>query len=206
MGNLFSVVFISILAAISPGPDFVIVMRNSLSYSRKAGMMSALGISLALLIHLSYTLVGIGVLIAESPLLFQLIQYVGAFYLGYLGVKGVYHSFAAHSSWQFQKKPEDLLPLRSFLKQGFLTNLLNPKCTLFFMSLFSQFITSEIPWYVRGIYFGINWAIVFGWFLLLAYLVTGSVFFSKVQAFRIYIERVMGLALILLALKLIFFM
>jgi len=79
--NLLAVAVISLFAAISPGPDFFIVLRNSLSYSRKAGFLTALGVSLALIVHLTYTLVGLGVLIAESPVLYSLLKYTGVAYL-----------------------------------------------------------------------------------------------------------------------------
>ena len=93
LASLFAVAIVSLLAAVSPGPDFFVVLRNSLSYSRKAGLLTALGVSLALTVHLFYTLVGIGVLIAESPFLYSLLKYVGVGYLFYIGLSSLISSF-----------------------------------------------------------------------------------------------------------------
>ncbi len=89
LSNLLMVGGVSLIAAISPGPDFVIVTRNSLAYSRTAGQWTALGICLGLLVHLTYTLIGLAVLIVQSPMIYQLLTYSGAIYLGYLGITAI---------------------------------------------------------------------------------------------------------------------
>lgn len=201
--SLMTVAMVSALAAVSPGPDFFIVVKNSLSYSRRIGMLTALGVSLALLIHLSYTLVGIGILTAESSTLYKVLKYAGAGYLFYLGSKGVVASFKKQAPLHFMSVRESTeLPPLSALKQGFLTNLLNPKCALFFISLFSQFIFTDTPVSQKLSYAGLNWSITLGWFLLLSYLVTGKYLTSKIAHFRNLFDRVMGMILIALSLKL----
>ena len=87
MTELIAVITITLLAVISPGPDFAMVTRNSLMLSRRAGMLTALGIGLGVLVHVTYTLVGVGLLIQQSLWLFNAIKLVGAVYLIYLGVK-----------------------------------------------------------------------------------------------------------------------
>ncbi len=84
--SLLAIAFVSLIAAVSPGPDFFIVLKNSVSHSRKAGFLTTFGVSIALLVHLSYTLLGLGVVIAESPLLFAMIKYAGVGYLFYIGL------------------------------------------------------------------------------------------------------------------------
>ena len=81
-----TVALLNLLAAISPGPDFVMVVRNSLTYSRRSGIFTSLGISLALGIHLFYCAAGIGYLISTSVVLFTMIKLLGAGYLIYMGV------------------------------------------------------------------------------------------------------------------------
>lgn len=87
MTELIAVITITLLAVISPGPDFAMVTRNSLMLSRRAGVLTALGIGLGVLVHVTYTLVGVGLLIQQSLWLFNAIKLVGAVYLIYLGVK-----------------------------------------------------------------------------------------------------------------------
>lgn len=203
--NLFAITLVSLLAAISPGPDFCIVLRNSLLGSRKIGLSTALGVSSALIIHLAYTLIGIGILIAESPFLYALIKYAGVAYLFYIGLSGWVSSYKKADS--NEKKPEvDALQIsaqKAFV-QGFLTNLLNPKAALFFLSLFSQFVNPETPSILKLEYALINWSITLGWFLFLAIITTGDFLSGKMDRFRLYIDRIMGSALMLLSVKMLF--
>lgn len=202
--NLIAVAVVSFLAAISPGPDFFIVLKNSLSCSRKLGVLTALGVSTALIIHLSYTLIGIGLLIAESPFLFLILKITGVAYLFYIGLSGLLSSFKDSAlDLNYSHVNNQILPYQAFL-QGFLTNLLNPKAAIFFISLFSQFIDSATPIYLRVEYAAINWSITLSWFLFLSYLITTKGFIGKIHRFRIYIERFMGGALMLLGIKLLF--
>lgn len=207
LSSLFFVALVSLLAAISPGPDFCIVVRNSLSYSRRLGFLTSLGVSLALIIHLSYTLVGIGVLMTETSFAYKFVKYVGAVYLFYLGISGIVSSFRIRNSSSldvnYEKSSKEISSFTA-LKQGFLTNLLNPKAAMFFVSLFSQFITAETPVLLRIEFALINWSITLGWFLFLAFLITGKQFASRIERFRASIDRVMGGFLILLSLKLLF--
>lgn len=196
---------VSLLAAISPGPDFLIVVRNNLVYSRRSGYFTALGVSLALIIHLFYTLVGIGVLIAESPLIYNLIKYAGILYLFYLGVTSIYSSFkkTEELGLKYTKAEKDLLPLKA-IQQGFFTNLLNPKCALFFISLFSQLISPETPWIIRIEFALVNWSVTLSWFCFLSYIITGKFLASKMDRFRNSIDRIMGALLMLLSARMLF--
>lgn len=206
MNALFLIAGVSLLGAISPGPDFVIVVRNSLVYSRKIGFLTAFGVSLALIVHLSYTLIGIGVLIAESSLAYTLIKYIGAAYLFYLGFSGIISSYRITKSASLNlnyTKSANEIDYFTALKQGFFTNLLNPKAAIFFISLFSQFISVDTPLFLRAQFAFINLTITLAWFLFLSFLITGKYFTSRIDSFRSYIDRVMGAALILLSLKLI---
>lgn len=205
LSNLLAVAAVSLLAAISPGPDFAIVLRNSLSYSRLAGLLTALGVSLALIVHLCYTLIGLGVLIAESPFLYTLIKYTGVAYLFYLGLSSLIASFKQPSvlDLNYAHSMNQIAPFKA-LTQGFLTNLLNPKAAMFFISLFSQFIDANTPVILRLEYALINWSITLAWFLFLSYLITSKGFIGKINRFRIHIDRIMGGALMLLGLRLLF--
>jgi threonine/homoserine/homoserine lactone efflux protein len=132
LSNLALVAWIGLIGAISPGPDFVIVTKNSLTASRAAGLYTAIEVSLGVLLHLAYCLIGIQFALAESILLFNGIKYGGAAYLVYF--------LCASSSFKdkdFIQTKQELAPLKA-LWIGFLTNALNPKAILFFLSIFSQ--------------------------------------------------------------------
>lgn len=202
--SFLAIGFVSLIGAISPGPDFCIVLQNSLSHSRKAGLYAACGVSIGLLVHLSYTLVGLAVVIAESPFLYHCMTYIGVAYLFYIGLNNIIGSFKKSSSDadRFLKLENQISNFKSF-SQGFLTNLLNPKAALFFISLFSQFINPNTTILVRVELALINWVITISWFLFLAYLVTTEKILGKMDHFKVYVNRVMGSVLISLGLKLL---
>lgn len=194
-----TVTLLNLLAAVSPGPDFVMTVRNSLCYSRRSGIFTSLGISVGLLVHLFYCAAGIGYLISTSPLLFSLIKLLGAAYLIYMGI----NSFLAKDS-KLEAMEEaagpDLSRLQAF-KMGFLTNVLNPKATLFFLSLFTFVIGNDTPLYVVLTISLIIVVTAIVWFVIV------SIFFTqkKVQrAFLKYeknINRLLGSFLIILGVK-----
>lgn len=150
MTQLLAVITITLLAIISPGPDFAMVTRNSVLLSRRAGVFTALGISLAVLVHVTYTLVGLGLLLQQSQWLFSGLKLVGAIYLVWLGVK------------MLRASPDDaagdgsVAPLSDLaaLRTGFLTNVLNPKTTIFIVSLFMQVLQPGTPLAVQIAYGG----------------------------------------------------
>ena len=125
------------IAVISPGPDFIMAIRNSVIYSRKAGIFTALGFGLGVAVHVAYSIVGIAALIAQSVMAFTVIKYIGAAYLIYIGVKslrskGFQKTIDTHEKSDSKKDMSALEALRS----GFITNLFNPKATMFFLALF----------------------------------------------------------------------
>lgn len=87
MTELLVVITITVLAVLSPGPDFAMVTRNSLVLSRRHGVFTALGIGLGVMLHIGYTLFGVGLLVKESLLLFSVLKIAGALYLVYLGIR-----------------------------------------------------------------------------------------------------------------------
>ncbi len=141
MDELLAVITITLLAVISPGPDFALVSRNSLLRSRRAGALTALGIGLGVLVHVSYTLVGVGVLIQQSLWLFDAIRLAGAAYLILLGVKMLRSQPAGTQA----EAPEAPLSDAAALRMGFFTNVLNPKTTVFIVSLFLQVVRPDTP-------------------------------------------------------------
>jgi RhtB (resistance to homoserine/threonine) family protein len=194
-----TVTLLNLLAAVSPGPDFVMTARNSLCYSRRSGIFTSFGISVGLLVHLFYCAAGIGYLISTSPLLFSLIKLLGAGYLIYMGIGSFLAKGSKLESMEEATGP-DLSRLQAF-KMGFLTNVLNPKATLFFLSLFTFVIGNATPLYIVLTISLIIVVTAIVWFVIV------SIFFTqkKVQrAFLKYeksINRLLGSFLIILGVK-----
>lgn len=188
MAELIAVITITLLAIISPGPDFAMVTRNSLLLSRRAGVLTALGIGLGVLVHVTYTLLGVGLLIQKSHWMFSTLKLVGAVYLMYLGVKmlrtkprgGLAESPAAPLS--------DLVALRT----GFLTNALNPKTTLFIVSLFMQVVQPDTSLAVQIGYGAFISVAHVAWFALVALCFSTGTVQGRLLAVRHWIDRAFG--------------
>ncbi len=138
----FLLVSVFLLALISPGPDFFVVLRASLSGQRQYAWGTVLGIALGVTLHATYAVLGLAVVFAESALLFAAIKYAGAAYLLYLGWMCLMNA----GGTSLPQQQIDLSPktLRAGFMEGFLCNLLNPKATLFFLSVFTQILGTHV--------------------------------------------------------------
>lgn len=202
MQEFLLVAGIHLLAVMSPGPDFAMVMRNSLVYSRRTGIMAAIGLGLGILLHVTYSLLGIGLIISQSVVLFNAIKLLGAAYLIYVGVKSLLSKKdAASGSESEENNLQKDLPSLAAIRLGFLTNALNPKATLFFLALFTQVISPDTSLSLKLLYGTEMSLATFAWFSLVALILTHSrvsAIFAKVKH---YIERVFGVVLIALGIK-----
>lgn len=194
-----TVTFLNLLAVVSPGPDFVMTVKNSLRYSRKTGIFTALGIGLGLCVHLAYCAAGIGYVISKSVLVFSIIKFIGAGYLLYMGI-GSIMAKGSRLEITAEAPDADLTFLQAF-KMGFFTNILNPKVTLFFLGLFTFVISPTTPIYIVLLLSFIMIATAFVWFTIV------SVFFTQQKVQRAFlrfenpINRFLGALLVLLAIK-----
>ena len=138
-----TVTLIHLLAVISPGPDFIVACKNTLTYSRKTGLWTAVGFGAGIAVHVFYCLMGLALLISKSIILFNFIKLIGAFYLIYIGYKSFTSKDSTINIGSTDKKT-DITPFQA-IRIGFLTNVLNPKATLFFLSLFTLIISPNTP-------------------------------------------------------------
>ncbi|MFZ3023693.1 LysE family transporter [Pseudomonas sp.] len=200
--EFLTVALVHLLAVASPGPDFAIVLRESVSNGRHAGIWTALGVGTGILLHVGYCLLGIGLIVSQSIVLFNLLKWLAAAYLIYIGIRAL------------QARPADpasaeLAPLatrspRAAFVRGFVTNGLNPKATLFFLSLFTLVISPQTPLLVQagyGLYLALATAL---WFCAVALL------FSQARVRRGFVrlghwfDRLMGAVLVGLGIKVAF--
>lgn len=199
--QLLTVAVVHLLAVMSPGPDFAMVVRNSLIYSRRIAIYTSLGIALGISVHVAYSLVGIGFIISKSILLFSIIKYIGAAYLLYIGYKSLRAKPANETSEQSFVEATKNISTRSAIWTGFLTNVLNPKATLFFLAFFTQVIDPLTPKSIQ-IFYGFEMMVItFVWFSVVSILFSNNLIKAKVSKFQHHIERVTGAVLIGLGIK-----
>ena len=133
------IIAVSILA-ISPGPDNIFVLMQSVVHGKKYGLATIIGLMTGCIVHTTFVAVGISTIIKENNTIFLVIKILGAVYLLYLAYKVITGgSEISMSTEKIDKKT----PFQLF-KIGFIMNVLNPKVTLFFLALFPGFLFSEI--------------------------------------------------------------
>lgn len=195
---ILSATVINLFAAISPGPDFVVCARNSVMHTRQIGFYTGLGIAAGLMVHMLYCSVGIGLIIYNSPLLFSIIKYLGAIYLIYIGVMSI-----VSKSKEFELANNGIERISNFqaLKMGFITNVFNPKATLFFLAMFTMIIKPTTPHWVVLIIFIIVIITAISWFSIVAVLFSHTHIRNKYLKNQTFINILFGILLIAVGLK-----
>lgn len=201
LSQFLTVAFIHLLAVMSPGPDFAMVTRNSLLYSRKSGVYTSLGLGMGIMVHVTYCLLGIGLLISQSIILFNIIKYIGAMYLIYIGYKSLRAKPQNTQETAGIASAEKILTPLNSVRSGFLTNVLNPKATLFFLAVFTQVINPVTPKLIQLLY-GVEMVIMtFAWFALVSLFFSHSRIKTRITKIQHHIERFTGAVLIMLGIK-----
>jgi RhtB (resistance to homoserine/threonine) family protein len=192
-----------LLAVASPGPDFAMVLRQSLAHGRRTAVWTSVGIGSAILVHVTYSLLGIGLLLKSSAVAFTVLKFAGAAYLGWIGVRAL------------RAKPRDLAVNASQVdarpprpgaawSAGFLTNALNPKAALFFVALFPVAVSPQTPKLIQAGY-GL-WMVVttMAWFSLVSLLFTRESVRRGFLRHGHWIDRALGVVFLAFAISLAF--
>lgn len=199
--QLTLIVIITVLAVISPGPDFAVITRNSLIQGRRAGLITAVGIASGISFHITYTLLGLGVVLANALWLLEVMRYLGAAYLIWLGVSAFRKRSEGSQASKAELKLNEQASWQAF-KNGLLCNALNPKTALFFIALFTQVVDPLTPVTVQlglGLFIA---AAHFIWFAIVALLLTHERFKHFFSRAKGWIEKGVGVCLVALGAKL----
>ncbi|AOS45147.1 Threonine efflux protein [Lacunisphaera limnophila] len=141
--EFFTLALAHALAVASPGPDFAIVLRQSLHHGRRTALWTSVGIGCGLSIHITYCLLGLGLFLKNSPAALLTVQALGAAYLAWIGLQALQ---ARPRSGDIDLAGGPAEPsARAAWTTGFLVNLLNPKAALFFIALFPLAVSATTP-------------------------------------------------------------
>ncbi len=217
--QFITIIVVHFLAVASPGPDFLIVTKNSISQNRKIGILTAVGVALGIGVHITYCLFGIGLIISKSILIFNTIKYIGAGYLIWIGFKALQSKKKESSTESPVETPETIntsvekdsskiAPEKQkimsgvkAIKAGFFVNVLNPKATLFFLAVFTQIIDISTPKIIQLAY-GIEMiTMTFIWFSIVAIAFSHSQLKTKIEKYQRWIDRTSGAVLVALGIK-----
>ncbi|SFH49912.1 resistance to homoserine/threonine (RhtB) family protein [Priestia megaterium] len=200
MENFYLFVITCVFLIILPGPDTAIMTKNTLTVGKQGGFKTMIGICCALSIHTLTAIVGLSAIIAKSALLFSIFKYIGAVYLIYLGIK---------SLWTLRNREttETVVKIKykntSSFKQGFLTNLLNPKIAVFFLTFLPQFVNPGSHTFMPFLILGMTYIVLtIVWYLFYIYLLNQISAFMKKPKTQKVIEGITGTILIGFGIKL----
>lgn len=196
--QFFTIGLLMLLSAMLPGPDFALVTKNSILHSRRVGIFTSLGIGTAVLVHITYCVFGLAVIISKSILLFTIIKSIGAIYLIYLGVRAILtkHSDIRESGRPHQPRQKSSLSDLTAYRQGFFCNLLNPKATLFFLALFTYIIKPQTKMGWELVYAIEMLIIITGWFCCLTMILSHKRVLGLLTRMEKYLEKIVGVFLI----------
>lgn len=207
-----------LLAVASPGPDLALVLRQG-ARSRAIAIQSSLGIGAGILVHVAYCLLGVGLIISQEPRLMNLLRLAGAAYLIWLGgqcLRSGCQQLKHKRRQSNDSAPENSeaptleaktpgfgeRPLRAFIT-GFLTNVLNPKATLFFLALYAVVPAPDTPWLLLALY-GLWMSLATAlWFIGISLLVTHHRMGAAWQRLAPQIDLAMGITLFLIGAHLV---
>jgi threonine/homoserine/homoserine lactone efflux protein len=194
-GTLLVFAGVSLLLAVTPGPDMAVVTKNALAHGRRGVIATTSGIALALSIWVTATAFGISALLRASSELLFVLKLVGAAYLAYLGVRTLIDSWRRHADLIASAPPA--APAHAIFRQGFLSALSNPKLGVFFVTFLPQFVLPGQDVFSRLLELGIVFATI-GWIWMNVYglLVTRLRDFITAPRVRRWMERITGVVLL----------
>ncbi|MEC3663578.1 LysE family transporter [Bacillus subtilis] len=201
MHSLLAYIPIAAMMVIIPGADTMLVMKNTLRYGPKAGRYNILGLATGLSFWTVIAILGLSVVIAKSVILFTTIKYLGAAYLIYLGVKSFFaKSMFSLDDMQSQAKNMASSPKRYYktsFMQGSLSNILNPKTVLVYVTIMPQFI--NLNGYINQqliILASILTLLAVLWFLFLVYIIDYAKKWMKNSKFQKVFQKITGIMLV----------
>jgi len=191
-----TVVSICLLGAMSPGPSLAVVLQQTIRGGRETGLIAAISHGLGIGLYALLCISGIAVMITASPRLFTGLQWLGAMYLIWIGIKGLLAK--DHTAEELPDTPTS----SSAARDGFLVVFFNPKVAVFFIALFSQVIGDETTSLERFAYAATAMFIDMGWYMIVAWSFSNPRWLGRLQQNSVWLERIFGVILIVLALRL----
>ena len=201
--ELASIMAIFSFAIVAPGADTAMVMRQAIVHGRKAAVLTSIGIGVSLMFHVSYTILGLGLIISQSILLFGLLKWLGVAYLVYIGVQSLRAGTVTLDAGVASDQPK-AAPQTAFrgFALGFLANALNPKPVFFFLSVFSAVVSHETPAAVKFGYGLVMASCLIAWFVGVSFFLTMPRMRAAFERASRWINRVSGAVFIAFGLKL----
>ena len=190
---------ICLMGAISPGPSLALIIRNTVQGGRLQGVATGLGHGFGVGIYALITALGLALLITRTPWLFQVIQYGGALFLAWLGIKAL----LAKANSTLAADESHVPSSRRGALEGLAVSFLNPQLAIFFVALFSQFVHQDTGWREGGLMMLTAGGIDALWYSLVALLLSHGPVLAQLKLRARLIDQLSGLILLGLAVKVV---
>ncbi|MGD8110708.1 LysE family translocator [Vibrio sp. TRT 17S01] len=191
---------ICILGAMSPGPSLAVVAKHSLAGSRLNGLATSWAHAFGIGIYAFITLIGLAVLLQQSPMLFKGISYLGAGYLVYLG----FNAIRSRGGVTEKLESGQSVSLLQSAKEGFLISILSPKIAIFFIALFSQFVALGASNVDKALIVLTPFVVDGLWYTFITFILSVPTVLEKIRNRAQLIDRLTGIILIALAVRVLF--
>lgn len=194
---------IALLLVISPGPNGVLIIKTASAHGKAPSIFNILGLTSATFFHGAFSIFGLSALLMQSAELFFIIKVLGAAYLFYIGVKAIIQSYKKCAPETFQSESElqkSAAPKRQslgYFNEGFITQILNPKVSIFYLAAFPQFISPENFSYLAAFSLvAIHAGIIFLWFTGITFAIERIKSSVKNSVVGKWVQRLSGSAMI----------
>ena len=191
------IAFVCLLGAMSPGPSMMVVINNAIFKNRFNGILTALGHGFGIGIYALFAVIGIGILIETNIIIFNTLKILSVVFLFYLGLQNIFK----RSQIKFQKN-DIKLGMQSFF-QGFSISIFNPKILIWFIAIYSQFMSLD-----NDKYFNLSLVLIASivdalWYMLLVNIVTTNNILELVKNKSYLIQKIVGCLFVLIAIILL---
>ena len=191
--NFFQIFFVSLLGAMSPGPSMVVVINNAIFKNRYNGILTSIGHGIGIGIYAFFAVVGVGLIIKTNIIIFNGIKIISIFFLIYMGIK----SLLSKKNLDFGEGNKKN-GLSSFM-QGFIISILNPKIFIWFVAIYSQFMSLDND-FVFNSYLVFTASIVDAtWYIFLTFIVTSDIVLRFLKNKNLLIHKIIGVLFIIIS-------
>ena len=195
---LFSqIFFVCLLGAMSPGPSMVVVVNNAIFKSKFSGILTALGHGFGISIYALCAVIGIGVVLQTNIIVFNSIKLLSIFFLFYLGIQTI------RSRGKFEFGVNQSMSVTKSFSQGFMISILNPKIFIWFIAIYSQFMSYENNMSLNVMLVLIAGTVDALWYILLVNFVTSKRFLNQIKRKSSLIQFIVGCLLIFISIFLL---
>lgn len=203
MNEIITFSLVALLLVISPGPNGVLIIKTASSDGKTPALFNILGLTVATFFHGALSILGLSALLLQSAELFLAVKVIGAVYLLYIGLKAIFQTCRKKTKSSPKNISDKTVveknnhPMRAFFVEGFLTQILNPKVSMFYLAAFPQFLSFDQPSPTNAfLLVAIHASIIFLWFLGVTKTIDKLKLITSMPSLGKWVQRISGMVMV----------